>query len=432
MGIFSTFTGIKNDLFGKDSESDVTTGPSSGTKTTKDSGQSGSSSTVNSGSVNSSTGTGTTQTSGSQVSSGSTNSSQNSAQNSAQNTAQNTFNSGSTNTSTTSGSKDTFGTAGSRNVTSTGPSSSVTTTDESINTSQLLIDQKGVDRMVSSILEGSSGLASLSQGNAAGGGYNSSVKTLLANDLISRTVGEISARTGVTKNVIGATRSVTNNSGSVTTQDIGATSGFTNRGGSTTTEQIGSSSSSTLGASIGATIGSSTGVQNNTNTTNTNSTQNQNTTGTNVIGGSTSNTNTNSGPRTIEELVSSSGSKTSQDNNDKGLLDWIVCTELKKQGRMSTRDYVAGGKRFLQYDDRILRGYYIWAVPATKHLREYPDSQFSALLEHVFVARARYMSGRKTFYNTLVSAAVHALCWTLSRTIAADFKYSRDEVYHVR
>jgi len=104
---------------------------------------------------------------------------------------------------------------------------------------------------------------------------------------------------------------------------------------------------------------------------------------------------------------------------------WVICTELNKQGRLPNKYYVTGARRFAKYDDVIKQGYYIWAIPCVKHLRKNPTSLLSNMLEWVFTHRAEYIaaqygikSARKTIAGLFTLTGVHALCWTLSRTIA--------------
>lgn len=342
MGLLSPLTGLKNDLFGKDSEQTSSTGPSTGTKNTTDSGQT--SNTTNSGSTNTSN--------------------------------QTTTNSGSVNQGYTLNS-------GSKNVITTGPSESTTSTSDQVNTSQLLLSKEAVDYLIKGILEGNSGLASVSSGKLASGIYNDTATTQLTNDLLARTAGEVAARSAVTQTVIGGTTTTVKNSGSTTTQDIG------------------SSSSNSVNV-IGGSTSTSTGSQ--------------------QIGGSTSSTTT--GPRNITENASSSGSSTNVKNDDKGLLDWIICSELHRQGRMPSRLYRVGGKKFLTYSPEILRGYYVWAVPSVRHLRKHPNSLYSKFLEVVFNSRGRDLAGLGSPLDTLTSTAVYLTCLVLSKTLAREFKYS--------
>lgn len=109
----------------------------------------------------------------------------------------------------------------------------------------------------------------------------------------------------------------------------------------------------------------------------------------------------------------------------KEIPHWIICTELRIQGRMPHKYYRYGGREFMKYDERGKQGYYIWAIPSVRHLRKYPDSAYSKLLEVVFNARAEYLSAvagcigaRKTVLGFLTTHVLYGVCWILSRTIA--------------
>lgn len=76
---------------------------------------------------------------------------------------------------------------------------------------QTILSPEAINALVKSIMEGSSGLASVASGQKGAGLYNSSTNQLLTNDLISRTSGEVAARSAPT---------VTTNSGSKNTNVV--------------------------------------------------------------------------------------------------------------------------------------------------------------------------------------------------------------------
>ena len=385
-----------------------------GTNTTNTAGSTNT--TVNTGSTNNTTNSGSTNTS---INGASTNT---------------TVNSGSTNTSNTNASQNSIRTDASKNTTVIGPSSSstssVTKTSDQINTSQLLLTKEATDYMVQGILEGTNGLASVASGQKASGAYNSSTNTLLVNDLLARTAGEVAARSAITKNVIGGTTSTTDsltmNSGSTTTQNIGA---------SNTTQNIGATSASQI-------IGGSTSTQNIGGSTNTQ-----------LIGGSSSSTSVGGNTTTqnigatsttqgakgtsAEDILTNTDSKTnteSQTTKAAVKVGWILCTELWLQGRMPTKHYVHGSKVFASYGPAAKRGYYIWAVPALAHLRKYPFSRRSKLMCSLLNARAEYIAaeaGLRTARKTVLGFVAKNLYWgcvLLGHTVARDVPEIYEEV----
>lgn len=107
------------------------------------------------------------------------------------------------------------------------------------------------------------------------------------------------------------------------------------------------------------------------------------------------------------------------------IVAWIVCTELYRQGRMPYRHYVYGSREFARYDERGKQGYYLWAIPAVKHLRARPNSILSKFLCAVFNSRAQYLAAKagcrgakKTVTGWALAHGLYAVCWVLSRTIA--------------
>lgn len=109
----------------------------------------------------------------------------------------------------------------------------------------------------------------------------------------------------------------------------------------------------------------------------------------------------------------------------RGALEWIVCTELHRQGRLSNRLYVAGAPVFARTPVRVKAGYYWWAIPAVLHLRKHPYSLRSILLASIMNARAEYIAAeahmngyKKTAFGYITLHSLYAICWVLSRTVA--------------
>lgn len=127
---------------------------------------------------------------------------------------------------------------------------------------------------------------------------------------------------------------------------------------------------------------------------------------------------------------------TSSSQHKKGALEWIVCTELYKQGRMPHRWYRHGFKVFAAHSAQTKNGYYYWAVPLVKHLRKHPDSVLSAITQDAFNARAEYLAAeagertaRKTIAGFLVKHITYVVCVVISRTIARKSIDWYSEVY---
>lgn len=116
---------------------------------------------------------------------------------------------------------------------------------------------------------------------------------------------------------------------------------------------------------------------------------------------------------------------TTQNNNKKGSLQWVICTELNKQGRLCDRHYRLGAPVFARAPERTKAGYYYWAIPAVLHLRKHPYSLRSRVLASIAIARAEYVAAqagckgaRKTLYGYVTLKGMYAFCWILSRTVA--------------
>ena len=213
-------------------------------------------------------------------------------------------NSGSTNTNsgyTTNGAASVnTGTQVSNSVTSNNSSTKIGGRTD-VSTTKSVISKEAMDAMLQSMLSKVDGLASVSQGVRAGGGYGGSTNTLLSNDLLTRAAAAVAeaTRETTTTNVIGDSYTSTSGTSSTTgttnsINNIGATSSTVGPstqtiGGSTTT--IGPTST-TVGGSTSSTV------------------SNSSTDGTNVVGGSTSSTkgtNTTTGTNSSTGTTSSTG-----------------------------------------------------------------------------------------------------------------------------
>lgn len=298
-----------------------------------------------------------------------------------------TVNSGSTNTTNQ---HVATGTSGSVNTTQIGASTSSTFNSGRTDTQQLMLTDAAVNHLANQMLESNQGLASVVKGDNISGGYNSTTKGLLASDLVSRISGEVAARGAMTVTKIGSSSSDTFNSGSTNTQTIGPTSGFTD---TDVTQIIGGSTSHTSSQSIADTIN-----------------------------------NTKTEEHTASQIEGTKEKDTKQQEAHAG---WIVCTELNKQGRLPHKFYRYGFLAFAKYDEQGKKGYYIWAVPAVKHLRKHPYSLLSRIMCSVFNARAEHLSAvagcktaKKSLYGAITVHGLYAICWTLSRTVARNYEVS--------
>lgn len=304
-------------------------------------------------------------------------------------------NSGRTDTSSRTGTTNqTTVNSGSVNSTYQGPqtntvnSSSSTYNSGRVDTSQVILTQEATDRLIQGILEGNQGLQAVTSGQRSSGGYNSTATGLLTNDLLARTAGEVAVRGAKTVNTIGSSSSSTS---STSIEERGAVFGQTNIGGST------SSTTGTIDDITTSILGESTTTQSGTSTQNTTQTQEQST-----------------------------------KNKKKGLfgaVGWIICTELFNQGKLSFNLFSAGSEKFSSYDEQIKRGYYIWAVPSTKHLKQHPNSLYSKFLEVLFVARAKHIAGERSIGSAIAYYGVHAVCKILSVTIARNYKVNLHTLY---
>lgn len=113
---------------------------------------------------------------------------------------------------------------------------------------------------------------------------------------------------------------------------------------------------------------------------------------------------------------------------------WIICTELKKQGKMPARHYYYGSKVFANYWEYGKRGYYIWAIPSVRHLRRNPTSYYSKTLGVVFRARAEHLAanaGCKEANKSILGFAVtHGLWWVCAALAITVCQFVKEERYN--
>lgn len=516
---------------------------------------------LNSGSVNTTTGTasntGTQTTAGSvntggsqQQTSGSMNTTGTSGSENKTSTSgsQNTnVTSGSTNVIDTLGSINKSGTLGSTNTTSTDASVNTTSlnnlattsgsanknvtnygTDASVNTSntaarqdistessstfnsgrtdttQTILTQTATDRLIAQMLEGTQGLQAVTSGSRASGGYNSTARGMLTNDLIARTAGEVAVRGAMTVNTIGASSSSTNserinniaaiNTTNVTgatkgqsitdaiiganttsttgtqtqqvgatkgTQQIGATSGYQEVGGTSTTQKLGgttatqniggidttqliggTSATQYVGGSttansylnnIGGTSTSTSNVQSNLSTQNIGA-SNTGTSSQNTIGSTTSQQINNIGEKITDIFQNTALTQQQSTTNvgTKAKAGTILCTELLAQDKMNKRLHRESHVNFFNnYSNSDRAGYYIWAVPAVKHMRKHPNSFRSKLLKLIVTSAVKHIAGIKydkelapSLFDHSIYYTGRCICWVISKTVARKYNFN--------
>jgi hypothetical protein len=98
----------------------------------------------------------------------------------------------------------------------------------------------------------------------------------------------------------------------------------------------------------------------------------------------------------------------------------VICTELRRQGRMPKRYYIAAARADAKIPQIVRAGYHAWAIPSVRHLRRKPNSLYSRLLEKTFnwraedlAARAGVKGARKMWRGRMVTAALALPCLAL-------------------
>lgn len=99
-------------------------------------------------------------------------------------------------------------------------------------------------------------------------------------------------------------------------------------------------------------------------------------------------------------------------------VGWVICTELVKQNRLPRKYWMPGAAVFAAYPDYVREGYYVWAVPSVRHLRDHPRSLYSRFLCAVFnwraeniAAHAKVRGARVLLRGAMVTAVLWPLCY---------------------
>lgn len=134
--------------------------------------------------------------------------------------------------------------------------------------------------------------------------------------------------------------------------------------------------------------------------------------------------------------ILSPGAKNTLDKLADPLHVWVLCTELKRQGKLEHKYYRYGARKFFSYAPQTTRGYYIWGKPGVKHLRNHPDSMLSKFLEHIIVVRTKQLAAeagcpgvKSTIYGWCIASSIFGISWLLSRTIARNYECEEIGIY---
>lgn len=364
---------------------------------------------------------------------------------------------------------------------------------------QDVVSQEGVNRAIQQILEGSQGLAATASGQHISGGYNNTTDMLLKNDLTARTAGTVALlnKKVITDTSNSGSTNVITNSGSTNSASNSGSQNVTFNSGNTTinrtdpvtdivknapyaistnqTAQV--SGKVAAGIAAGSLIYNAAGQLINKGTgalvdavTGSNITSSAfGLSGADLVGdfygadaaigaGTSAGVGAGVAAGVGEGAAVGAGAAIGEGAAIGGAAEaggaavaagegagiweglaaaaaWIVCTELLKQGKFNKRYYFAGSKVFNSYSEIGKIGYYIWAIPCVKHLRNHPNSRFSKILESVFNWRAEYIAATlgvpkasKLWKGALVSAILYPTCWILGHACYA-LNIKRD--YHV-
>ena len=291
------------------------------------------------------------------------------------------------------------------------------------------ISAAGIQQLLSQIMGGSQGLASVASGQKASGLYNSSSNQLLINDLLTRTAGEVGKQTAGTTTT---QKQNTALSGQNLLNSILAYSGGRILGpslkkvgnpldtlGTKLADSLGlGSSSSPAGAGAGASAGTAGMIS--------------------AADAGLGAADTSMGAATLgaaagESMLGAGAADAAMASygaagagaglglagaagelgtaataaEGAGLGDalataavaWVICTHYQQQGKLPTQLYLHSALRVLELSPTLMRGYHWWAIPLTQRLRKSP--RLSAFVYPFVYQRCRYLSGDRWYRNLL-------------------------------
>lgn len=329
-----------------------------------------------------------------------------------------------------------------------------TTQSGSTNSTQLQISDAGVQSLISSILGGTQGLASVASGEHVAGMYNTSTGEQLINDLIARTVGAVAEKTGITVQNIGGSNAVvgTRTIGNTSTQATTATGtqstvGRSSQTGASDTQSLSASvkdtQSKTVADTLAAQTSSTLSKQDTKGTSDTTSAQTskENTTATTLQ--DLSSTTTGKNTSVLDSVLDTKGIQSTKGSNtsvgearQQGLFEWVICTELLRQKKMPMCWYIPGAAVFSRYPETVKRGYHLWAVPYVRLMRR--SSLATAAVTAIFNWRAENIAAhalknsgaRKLWRGAAITVLLYPTCFflglfTSSKEKAVSGLYSR-------
>ena len=112
----------------------------------------------------------------------------------------------------------------------------------------------------------------------------------------------------------------------------------------------------------------------------------------------------------------------------------IICTELRRQGKLSNVQYIYGMKDFSRYSDFHKAGYYVWAAPTVRFLRANPNHAFSKFIGYIFLQRASYIAAKygykrakKSISGFLITQAIYLFCVGLSYFLQSNYSFKGNQ-----
>ena len=103
------------------------------------------------------------------------------------------------------------------------------------------------------------------------------------------------------------------------------------------------------------------------------------------------------------------------------------------QGKMNMRLHRQSHINFnLRYTSAERAGYYIWAVPAVKHMRKYPTSLWSKALKVIVTSAVKHIAAfpkdhylAPKLFDHAVYYTGRTICWAIAKTVARKFEFNQ-------
>lgn len=98
---------------------------------------------------------------------------------------------------------------------------------------------------------------------------------------------------------------------------------------------------------------------------------------------------------------------------------WVICTELKHQGKLSKEDCQKANPHFQRMPEETKEGYYFWAMPYVKLMRNKKYGKlFTSLVQPLAQSRVDYLNGKFKIFGMLSVKLGEPICFIIGKMLS--------------